>query len=192
METSLFRVSDLKQWAYCPRIFYYQVCLPRVRPVTHGMLAGEVAGRAEEGREERRSLARYGVLVGEREFNVPLYDPDLGLSGEADMVITTPDEVMPVDYKLSERAAGNYKLQVASYGILLERLRGVKVKRGFVYLIEPKKAVEVVLDARLRKLALAALQAMREVVLKEAIPEPTSQIAKCVACEFRRFCNDVV
>ena len=54
--TMPFRVTDLKQWVYCPRILYYHHCLPDVRPVTYKMKAGVEAGRAEEGREERRSL----------------------------------------------------------------------------------------------------------------------------------------
>ena len=40
------RVSDLKQWVYCPRVFYYQQCLPDVRPTTYKMKAGVEAGRA--------------------------------------------------------------------------------------------------------------------------------------------------
>jgi CRISPR-associated exonuclease Cas4 len=197
METALFNVSDLKEWAYCPRIFYYQACLPRVRPTTHSMEAGTAAGRAEEGREERRSLARYGLSSGKREFNVLVNDLALGLSGEIDMVITTledghKNEVIPVDYKLSERAAPNYKMQVAAYGLLLEKMRGVTVKRGFVYLIEPKRAVEVQIDARLRKSTLAVISAMHHTAQTDAMPDPTKDIGKCISCEFRRFCNDIL
>ena len=66
------RVTDLKQWAYCPRVFYYHQCLPRVRPVTYKMRAGVEAGQAEEGREARRSLRAYGLSSGDREFDVPV------------------------------------------------------------------------------------------------------------------------
>ena len=77
--TMPFRVTDLKQWVYCPRILYYHHCLPDVRPVTYTMEAGIEAGRAEEGREERRSLRAYGLASGEREFNVALRSERLGL-----------------------------------------------------------------------------------------------------------------
>ena len=83
-------VTDLKQWVYCPRILYYHQCLPDVRPVTYKMEAGIEAGRAEEGREERRSLRAYGLAEGEREFNVPLASERLGLRGEIDLLITLP------------------------------------------------------------------------------------------------------
>ncbi|MBK7917055.1 MAG: hypothetical protein IPJ94_12485 [Chloroflexi bacterium] len=35
-----FRVIDLKQYVYCPRILYYQTVLPDVRPITYKMEAG--------------------------------------------------------------------------------------------------------------------------------------------------------
>lgn len=192
-QTTPIRVTDLKQWVYCPRVFYYQACLPDVRPVTYKMKAGVEAGRAEEGREERRSLRAYGLSEGEREFNVPVRSVRLGLRGEVDMVITTgKGEVIPVDYKLSRIPGPHFQLQVAAYGLLLEEMRGVNVQRGFLYLIPERQAEEVRIDERLRKTVLAALDAMQRIVEREEMPPPTPNLRKCVACEFRRFCNDVL
>jgi CRISPR-associated exonuclease Cas4 len=185
-------VTDLKQWAYCPRIFYYQACLPDVRPVTYKMRAGVEAGRAEEGREERRSLRAYGLTEGEREFNVPLRSKQLGLRGEVDMVITTGGEIIPVDYKLSRIPGPHFQLQVAAYGLMLEEMRGVSVRRGFLYSIPDRHAEQVNIDRRLRDKLFKALEAMRRIVEHEEMPAPTANLRKCVACEFRRFCNDVL
>ena len=73
LDTTLV-ITDFKQWVYCPRVWYYQHCLPKVRPTTYSMEAGAEAGRAEEGREERRSLRVYGLqgreAEAQREFNV--------------------------------------------------------------------------------------------------------------------------
>jgi len=188
-----FIVTDLKQWAYCPRILYYQVCLPDVRPITHKMEFGAEAGRAEEGREERRSLRAYGLTAGEREFNVHLQSERLGLRGEADMVITTPDgEVIPVDYKFSTIDGPHFQMQVAAYALLLEERRACTVRRGFLYLIPERRAEVVPIDKRLRAKTLAALEAMRHMLDSEKMPAPAANLRKCVACEFRRFCNDVL
>jgi CRISPR-associated exonuclease Cas4 len=192
-----FVVTDFKQWVYCPRVWYYQHCLPKVRPTTYSMEAGAEAGRAEEGREERRSLRVYGLqgreAEAQREFNVRLRSNKLGLRGEADMVITlAAGEVIPVDYKLSETAGPHFKLQLAAYALILEEMRGCVVTRGFLYLIPLRRAEEIKIDKRLRKQALQALSEMQAAAQKEAMPAPTSQIAKCVSCEFRRFCNDVM
>jgi CRISPR-associated exonuclease Cas4 len=193
MAGAVFRVTDLKQWVYCPRILYYHYCLPQVRPVTHKMRVGVEAGRAEEGREERRSLRAYGVEGGEREFNVALASERLGLRGEVDMVITAAaGEVIPVDYKLARQAGPNFQLQLAAYGLLLEEARGRAVRRGFLYYIPLRRAEEVKLDQRLRGRLMRALEAMGRAVEREEMPPPADSLRKCVACEFRRFCNDVL
>lgn len=194
--TTPFKVTDLKQWVYCPRILYYQLCLPAVRPVTFKMQHGIEAGQAEEGREERRSLRAYGLSEGTREFNVPLQSDRLGLRGEADLVITTPESaqggVIPVDYKYSTIDGPHFRLQLAAYALLLEDSRACTVSRGYLYLIPERRAEPVEIDRRLRAKTLAALDTMRQMLASEKMPTPTDQLRKCVACEFRRFCNDVL
>jgi len=188
------RVTDLKQWAYCPRVFYYQHCLPHVRPTTYKMHAGVAAGQSEAGREERRSLRAYGIAQGEREFDVPVRSERLGLRGQIDMVITVAGtgELIPVDYKLSKIAGTHFQLQVGVYGMLIEEMRGVAVQRGFLYSIPLRRAEPVNLDQRLRKNALKAVEAMQWIIGHETMPTPARNLSKCVVCEFRRFCNDVV
>ncbi|MCX7840428.1 MAG: CRISPR-associated protein Cas4 [Anaerolineae bacterium] len=188
------RVSDLKQWAYCSRVFYYQTCLPDVRPTTYKMYAGREAGQSEIGREERRSLRAYGIVAGEREFDVPVRSARLGLRGEVDMVITVAGtgEVIPVDYKLTRIAGEPFQLQIAVYGMMLEEMRGVAVTRGFLYEIPLRRAEEIKIEKRLRAKALRAVEEMRRIVEREEMPMPVKNRHKCMACEFRRFCNDVV
>lgn len=188
------RVTDLKQWAYCPRVFYYQQCLPRVRPVTYKMRAGVEAGQAEEGREARRSLRAYGLSSGDREFDVPVRSARLGLRGQIDMVITVPEtgEVIVVDYKLSTIAGRHFQLQLAAYADMLGEMRGVTVRRGFLYSIPDRRAEEIRMDRRLLGSAWKAVEAMRRIAEREEMPPPVDNLRKCVSCEFRRFCNDVL
>ena len=75
---------------------------------------------------------------------------------------------------------------------MLEELHGCVVRRGFLYMIPLRRAVEVLIDRRLRRRVLAALEAMRVVMERETMPEPTANLSKCAVCEFRRFCNDVL
>lgn len=188
------RVTDLKQFVYCPRVFFYQTCLPRVRPVTYKMKEGVEAGRSEVGREERRSLRAYGIAAGEREFDVPLRSKRLGVRGEIDMVITVAGtgELIPVDYKLSRIAGPHFQMQVAVYGLMLEEMRGVQVTRGFLYEIPLRRAEEILIDMTLRIKVEKVVKEMRAILETERMPPPVRNHAKCVACEFRRFCNDVV
>jgi CRISPR-associated exonuclease Cas4 len=190
-----FRVTDLKQWVYCPRILYYAMCLPDVRPVTYKMQAGVEAGQEEEGREERRSLRAYHLTQGRREFEVALYSARYGLRGKADLVIwmdtPPPGEVIPVEYKLSEIAGEHFKLQLAAYGVLLEEISGYSARRGFLYSVPKRRAEEVRLTAQLREKLFNALDSMHRMLYTEMMPEATTNRNKCLACEFRRFCNDI-
>jgi CRISPR-associated exonuclease Cas4 len=187
-----FRVTDFKQWVYCPRVLYYLYCLPDVRPVTFKMQAGTEAGQRVEGLEERRSLRAYDLSAGERAYNVRLSSVKLGLRGTADMVISAGAEVIPVDFKDSDKPGPHFVLQLAAYALLLEEERGCQVQRGFLYLIPKRRAEEVRIDRRLRARFANALAQMMRMLNTEQMPAPTPQRNKCVVCEFRRFCNDVL
>jgi CRISPR-associated exonuclease Cas4 len=195
---TLFRVVDLKQYIYCPRIIYYHHCLPHIRPVTYKMEAGIAAQDEEEVRAARRSLRAYGLRRGESQSNVRLESEAIGLRGTVDLVIKTDDnvlretELIPVDYKLSRGKLGeHFRLQLVAYGLLLEEVYEVSVKRGFLYAIPKRRAEEVPFTPALRRKLSQALETMATIVQREAMPAPTRQRAKCQSCEFRRFCNDV-
>jgi CRISPR-associated exonuclease Cas4 len=193
-----FRVSDLKQYFFCPRLVYYHYCLPTIRPTTVKMQAGREEGENEQLREERRSLKAYGLRQGERFFDLLLASPRLGLHGRLDLAIKTDDnphrtvEAIPVDYKLTPgRIVTHFALQVVAYGMLLEETWNIPVQRGFLYLIPARKAREIPVTAELRHQVQAAVEAMRHIATREAMPPPPRQKGKCRVCEFRRFCNDV-
>ncbi|RJQ41523.1 MAG: CRISPR-associated protein Cas4 [Anaerolineaceae bacterium] len=188
---SPFCVTDLKQWLYCPRILYYRLCLPDVRPTTYKMQMGSEEGKAEEIREARRSLKIYGVEDGHREFNVVLSSERYGLRGKVDLVIWRTAEVIPVDYKFSNIAGQHFQLQLMAYGLLLEEISGLTAQHGFLYMLPKRNVMEVKFVARLREKLLGTLELMHRMLYSELVPPPTQNQHKCLACEFRRFCNDV-
>lgn len=192
-EPYIFRVVDLKQYAYCPRILYYQTVLPAVRPTTYKMEAGISAHSRAEGHEKRRSLRSYGLESGERTYNVPLYNPALRLSGELDMLIETDDALIPVDYKDAKQAGEHFRLQLTAYALLLEGVRPDKaVTHGFLYLIPLRKAIAVRFTPALRRRSEEVLAELQAIAEKQRQPAPTSNRRRCVDCEFRRFCNDIL
>jgi len=192
----LLIVTDLKQFAYCPRIFYYNHCLPDVRPTTYKMEAGVEAGLDEKERARRRTLHAYHLdgVDGHRRFDVPATSETLGLTGIVDEVVEVraPEaELIPVDYKLARQAGYHFKLQLAAYAVLLEETYHLPVRRGFIYLIPLRRAQEVPISARLRRKLAAVLGQMRLVAQTERMPPPNEWPSRCANCEFRRFCNDV-
>lgn len=191
------RVVDLKQYEYCPRVVYYQYCLPGVRPTTYKMEAGIVAQERVNELEERRSLRAYGLTSGERHYHVAVSSEKLGCTGQVDMVIETRDgglhRLLPVDFKLSRRQPGrHFQLQLACYAMMLEDAWGLPVQEGAIYLIPSKRVIKVAVTNRLRHAAIRHLLEIHGMVHAQQMPNATRQRAKCVNCEFRRFCNDVV
>jgi CRISPR-associated exonuclease Cas4 len=161
------------------------------------MEAGRVAQERVAALEERRSLGAYGIRQGERHFNVTVTSPQLGYTGQVDMVIETYDSgerrLVPVDFKLSRREPGrHFKLQLAAYALLLEEQWQAPVAEGAIYLIPAKEVIKVEMTARLRRDALRHLAEIRIMVHQERMPAPVAQRSRCVNCEFRRFCNDVL
>jgi CRISPR-associated exonuclease Cas4 len=190
-DTILFTITDLKQYVYCPRIFYYHVCLPRIRPVTYKMRSGIDAHTDERQKASRRSLKMYDTVSGNRFFEVPVQSAILGLSGQIDEVVETESELIPVDYKQARKDGYHFKLQLTAYAMLLEEATDRTVNRGFLYLILTRKAVEVSITAKLRHEVRRALTGMRAIAEQEMMPPPTVWRQRCVDCEFRLFCNDV-
>jgi CRISPR-associated exonuclease Cas4 len=194
MSTSwLLHAEDLKQWAYCPRIVYFTYFMSSIRPETYLMEEGRLAHEEEEIREVRRSLRRYGLEDAERHLRVEVMDEGLGVSGRVDLVLRLTDETIPVEYKLNTASyLPNHRVQIAIYAMLLEANGWPVVRRGFLYSIRIRRAEEVKMTARLRAQARSMVEEVRAMIAAERMPEPVVQRAKCVNCEFRRFCNDVL
>ncbi len=207
-EIDYVTVTDLKQMGYCQRIVFYHYCLPGIQAArTFKMEAGTAANDQTEEMEHRRGLRAYGLKAGEREYDVWLDSPILGLNGRLDMLIRTPDEIIPVDYKNStaviqpgnryERTQlrHNWEVQLAAYAMLIEerQLQSTMqpIQRGFLYYIPLKRAYPVEISTELRSEVNDLLRLLREMVRTEAMPDPTPVRGRCQACEFNRFCNDV-
>jgi CRISPR-associated exonuclease Cas4 len=185
-------VTDLKQFAYCPRIVYYHYCLPDIRPKTYKMQAAVEAHETAEEREARRSLKAYGLKAGERVFDLWLESSEVGLRGRIDLAIRTETEAIPVDYKDSPGRAGPHFIrQLAAYGLLLEENWHLPANRGFLYFIPARRARAYALTAEVKAEVRSMVAAIREMVERERMPPPVAERSKCAVCEFRRFCNDV-
>src|SRR5436305_10794392 len=195
----LLEVTDLKQYMCCPRIVFYRYCLPKIRPITYLMEEVIHHHLKEDGREERRSLRSYGLVDGERFSHLAIQSERLGLTGRVDLAIAVPTrnaegaEAVVVEYKLSEQKAGqHFVLQLAAYAMLVEEAWGLPVKRGFLYSIPLRRAEAVPITAHLRKKVVQTVTQIRRIVESEIMPPPPLSQRRCVTCEFRRFCNDVV
>lgn len=185
-------VTDIRQHVWCPRIPYYRYVLPLERPVTAKMDLGKEEHEMTSAKEARRTLRAYGMKEGERRFGVDLYSEHLRLRGKIDMVISTPRELVPVEYKMTAAVGLHHKYQLTAYALLAEHTFGGTVSRSFAYLTPAKKAVEVPITPGMRAHVKKVLADLRGSMENERLPPPTPYRGRCPDCEYRRFCGDIL
>jgi len=192
MHAALLTVADVKQFAYCPRIFYFLNVQPMRPPATGLMQRGKRLQAEFERLEPRRVLSRYGLEEARRHFSLTLTDSELGLSGMADLLLEAPDRLAVVEFKASGGAlAENHRLQLAAYAMLAECHFGKPCPIGFVVFVDRGQMEEFALDQAIRDLTRERLSQMRALLQTADFPLPTPVRARCTNCEFRNFCGDI-
>jgi CRISPR-associated exonuclease Cas4 len=187
-----FRVTDLKQFAYCPRIPFYQHIMGFHGKPTYKMEQGKTARAAIESLEKRRGLREYGLSEGKRHFGLSLFSGELGISGKLDLLIEAPDACYPVDFKYTTgRPHHNHLLQLAGYSLLVAEHFSKPVPVGFIFVITDDVTFRFAMTEQLRSEVHAALASMHDTIEQEAFPEPTQVRGRCSDCEYRNFCADI-
>ena len=156
--------------------------MPLPRSVTHPMQAGAVEHEIISVLERR-----------EYKFHVQMQTESLGLTGVLDMLIITQEKVFPVEFKhTNQRINMNAKYQLVAYGMMAEEFLDKNVECGFIYRIPKKSITTIPISPLLRQNVSSALDDIREMITRERMPDPARQRGKCVECEFRRYCRDVL
>jgi CRISPR-associated exonuclease Cas4 len=188
----MLRVTDLKQWAYCRRIVYYQHRMPGAGAPTYKMQEGRRAQELIERLEVRRTLREYGLDAAERRFGLWLEDQRLGLAGKLDLLLDAPDQAAIVEFKLTSGEVGdNHRLQLAGYALLVTSVLAKPVARGFIYRIPDGRIFPVEISAGLLSAAARAATQMREMIEAGWLPEPAPVKGRCHECEYANFCADI-
>ena len=186
------RVTDLKQYAYCARIPFYQNVMGFTGKPTYKMQRGHEAQSAIESLERRRKLREYGLVEGRRHFGSLLFSKSLGLSGKLDLLIETDGACYPVDFKYTTgRPHHNHLLQLAGYSLLVSEKFSKPVPAGFIFIITEDVTLRFAMTDALLSEARSALSAMQGMIQHEVFPAPTPVRARCTDCEYRNFCGDV-
>ncbi len=185
------KVSDIKQFLYCPRILYFSYVCPVAKKTSHKMNYGKEEHFELERLEKRRTFRRYRLESGERKFHTRLYSPRLRLEGMLDMHIVTDGETIPVEFKYSShQPALNHKYQLVAYAMLLEDNYQKPVRRGFLYLIPGNRIYSIEITPSAREFVKESLRKIRQMIATETFPRPPYSKGKCKDCEYRNYCRD--
>ncbi|KKM10616.1 CRISPR-associated protein Cas4 [Clostridiales bacterium PH28_bin88] len=186
------RVSDIKQYLYCPRVVFFTYVCPVEKKITRKMEYGKEEHVELDRLEKRRTFRRYRLEEGERKFHTRLYSTRLGLEGMLDMHIVSRGECIPVEFKYSsQEPALNHKYQLVAYAMLLEDTYNIPVRNGFLYLIPGTEVYPVEVTPNSRDFVKETLRKIRRMIKTELFPGPPRGQGRCVDCEYRNFCRDM-
>jgi CRISPR-associated exonuclease Cas4 len=185
-------MTDLKQWAYCPRIVYYHRIMGAGGRPTYKMKEALRAQELIESLEMRRSLREYGYETARRQFGLWLEDETLGLSGKLDLLLETENEIAVVDFKLTSGEPGeNHRMQLAGYSLLAEKAFGVPARRAFLYRIPDWRVFAIAITEGMKTEVTRAVEGVRNIEEEQQFPAATEVRGRCVECEYANFCGDV-
>ena len=191
----VLRVSDLRQWTYCPRVAWWTHVCPVGKLESYKMKQGLLKERRLQRLQKRRTFRSFGFkgTAGSIECNVSLFSPRLQLAGRLDLLLHWGANRFPVEIKFTRGPARlNHRLQLAGYAMLLEDEYGITVSHGYVVRLPDDTVDRVLIDGPLRDLALKTMDALRTMMRREEMPPASPLLVRCVDCEYRLFCGDVV
>ncbi len=189
--TLTVRASDIKQYCFCRRTIYFKYVLPIPSLVSYKMTRGKKTQQTLQQKESRRTLTRYGLNEGTREWNVWLSSDALNLTGIMDLLIVGEDGTRyPVEVKETTRAfTPGHKYQLVCYALLLEDQYHCHVRSGFLY-SPPRHLLHQKITPNMRQYTLQLCDRVREVMSDERMPPGVRNPGKCRNCEYLRYCRD--
>jgi CRISPR-associated exonuclease Cas4 len=175
MTRELVNVSDLNQYAYCPRRYWYLHFYD-----TQGRNYERVEGKTTHENQSSR-----GDWLNE----LYLESETLGLKGKIDVLDLDGVRAVPVERKRAE--SGDYyrsdELQLAAYCMLLEEHLGEPVREGAIYLYETDQRMHFPITDDHREAVREQVETMQSMTI-DSVPSFTDNPSKCEACSVREYC----
>ena len=171
----LVQVSELQEFVYCARRFYYQ------------RYHDEIGTPYElvDGRSKHENQSKRGNWITERYFR----SEDLGLHGKLDLIETDGDVLTPVERKRAE--SGEYypsdEVQLAGYCMLLEAAIEEPVNVGYIYLYSTDERHAIRITEEHRRTVEEIITRIEQMTV-DTIPPFTDNPNKCEACSAREYC----
>ena len=175
MTDELVNVSDLNQYQYCPRRYWYLHFFD-----TQGRNYQRI-----EGKTRHENKATRGDWMNE----LYLESESIGLKGKIDVLDLEDGRTIPVERKRA--SSGDYywndEVQIAGYCMLLEANVDGVVREGAIYLYETDQRMHIPITEDHREAVQETVDAMRSMSSGD-VPPLTDNPNKCEKCSTREYC----
>ncbi|KKG11220.1 CRISPR-associated protein Cas4 [Methanosarcina sp. 2.H.A.1B.4] len=177
-EDEFVNVSDINQFLYCPRRYYYISYFDTI----------EMNYFLKDGQIKHRNQSRKGGWI--REFYVR--SEKIGIHGKIDVlevknIRSEGCSFMPIERK---RASSYYKsdeIQLAAYCMLLEDYLEEPINMGYIYLFGTNERYAISITDWHRQTVLDTITAIRNMRL-DTIPDFAENQNKCEKCSVIQYC----
>ena len=175
MTEELVNVSDLNQYQYCPRRYWYLHFFD-----TQGRNYQRIEGKAKHENKATR-----GDWLNE----LYLESESIGLKGKIDVLNLEDGRTIPIERKRA--SSGDYywndEVQIAGYCMLLEVNVDEMVREGAIYLYETDQRMHIPITENHREAVRETVDAMRSMSPND-VPPLTDNPKKCEKCSTREYC----
>jgi len=191
--TIMVTPSEVIEHVYCPRFTYYMHVLniPQFEDRRFKVLKGREVHKRRES--ENRFYLRKKMGVVNRDLNVYLASPNLGVRGIVDEVLCIEDGTLaPLDYKYSpyqEQAFKTHRVQITLYGLLIFEAYHKPVTRGYIaYIRGGSRVVDVPIGQAEAEVAQQIVAEIFDVIKTGRLPKKTAYRSKCSDCCYKNIC----
>lgn len=168
--TELINISDINQYLYCPRRYWYLKFYD-----TQGRNYYRIDGKLMHENQSKKGGWTREKFMKSRE---------LGVKGKIDVV---EGGYRPVERKRADDFYYSDEIQLAGYCMLLELNIGESVHEGIIYLYGTDQRISLVIEEWHRKKVKETIQKMRS--LDSNNPPPLIENTnKCKACSAKSYC----
>ena len=188
-EKEWIKSEEVRQWVYCPKIYYYKIFGGRSKEQTMKMMLGKVI----HDKHTLHELWKEMKLEGAIELNKYITAGKEQLKAQIDILYTYPEnekEKMVIEIKTGKRykeISDHHLAQVMFQAYVYEKGTEEKVKEVGVYYLKKNELERRTYTIEMKEKMEKMIQEMREMQETQIQPEvPYNN--KCETCEQKRTC----
>ena len=185
-------ISMLNQLEYCERRFYLIHVLGEMEINAHVLEGTLRHEQAHTGATERMAekIVHRRVYVWSDALQIAGYaDIVEEFEEKAGVVIMAPSAIVPVEYKKGRMGRWlNDHVQLCAQAMCLEERLGKTIEKGGLFYFGSRRRQEVIFAPELRQRTIQAVERARELINRNHLPFPLSQVSKCRDCSLEPIC----
>jgi CRISPR-associated exonuclease Cas4 len=174
-------IAALNHYAYCSHRYWRMFCAGEFVDNQYTIEGTSLHDRVHtlgEGNREQTWQVRAIWLKSEK-YN---------LIGKADLIEEVDGNWYPIEYKRGHKGEwDNDELQVCAQALCLEEMVGREITQGYIYYAQSHQRQLVEISEELRKSAIAAIQAIQNIMKTGNIP-PAIYTQRCRGCSLYQHC----